>query len=409
MQTTDRAHRSTRSRPRLAAAVAMAALSAVAAPAGAATASTGAATAVGGSCGVQWSVVPSPSPGTVSDELADVDASSLSDVWAVGATVSNREDGAREIRPLTVHWDGSAWTAVPNPVTVDSHVSGVAAIAPDDVWAVGATLPGLSESRPMTMHWNGSSWRRVAAPHIDYANFLAVDGTSSDDVWAVGTVRRFRSRFLAAHWDGDAWTAVRLPESDSELAVLQDVVAVAPDDVWAVGYRLVPDTSPELRTEPVSAHFDGVGWRLVPVPDTTTGGSSELSGLTVTGSSDVWAVGWTTGAAGEQPLALRWTGSAWVRPLPAPGPDSARFHEVAATATGLLAAVGEVRDAERRTKSLAEAGQETGWTVADTPFVPGNDRLFGVTAVPGTNFTWAVGVAGANGPRPTTLVMGRCP
>ena len=52
----------------------------------------------------------------------------------------------------------------PSPNDLFSHFLGVAAVAPNDVWAVGEydSLAGTStpEIRAITAHWNGSGWTR---------------------------------------------------------------------------------------------------------------------------------------------------------------------------------------------------------------------------------------------------------
>src|SRR6187200_1676923 len=41
--------------------------------------------------------------------------------------------------PRTMHWDGTSWTTVPNPLRLDrwTGLNAVDASGPDDVWAVG--------------------------------------------------------------------------------------------------------------------------------------------------------------------------------------------------------------------------------------------------------------------------------
>src|SRR5437764_14521584 len=70
--------------------------------------------------------------------------------------------------------DPPAWRIVPSPGT--TSLSDVAAIAPDDVWAVGQ---GLS------MHWDGMAWSTVPIPAVGYAVFLdGVTALGPDAVWA---------------------------------------------------------------------------------------------------------------------------------------------------------------------------------------------------------------------------------
>src|SRR5712692_11643852 len=69
-----------------------------------------------------WSVVPSPSPGSVND-LNGVASVSANDVWAVGDT--NQQT-------LTLHWNGTSWSVVSSPNvagTQNNELSGVAAVS----------------------------------------------------------------------------------------------------------------------------------------------------------------------------------------------------------------------------------------------------------------------------------------
>src|SRR6185437_1821398 len=97
--------------------------------------------------GHSWRQVPSPAPG-VTSKLSAVSALSASSAWAVGTYLPAK--GAN--RTLIEHWNGKAWTQVtgtPNPGG-DSALTGVAAIAQNNVWAVGAD--GFGQS--LTLHWD---------------------------------------------------------------------------------------------------------------------------------------------------------------------------------------------------------------------------------------------------------------
>ena len=60
--------------------------------------------------------------------------------------------------PLAEHWDGSAWTRIPTAPDADlGELYGVAAVASDDVWAVGYTPYSIASRRPLIQHWDGRS------------------------------------------------------------------------------------------------------------------------------------------------------------------------------------------------------------------------------------------------------------
>ena len=59
---------------------------------------------------------------------------------------------------LTIHWDGSSWTIVPSASS--GTLNGVAAVASNDVWAVGSIVVGSDQT--LIEHWNGSQWQVCA-------------------------------------------------------------------------------------------------------------------------------------------------------------------------------------------------------------------------------------------------------
>jgi hypothetical protein len=186
--------------------------------------------------GAQWSVVPSPSPSSKSNDLTAVAGSGASDVWAVGWTL----DGGA----LIEHWNGSSWSVVPNPAPSGSVLHAVTAISPTDAWAVGYQ-PGASGALlTLVMHWNGTSWNLVPSPNpnTEYgsANILkGVDAVSSNDVWAVGMFQNestdyHQHRTLTLHWDGVSWSIVSSP-SPGQSGELNAVSALTTGKIWATG------------------------------------------------------------------------------------------------------------------------------------------------------------------------------
>src|SRR4051812_17379211 len=109
--------------------------------------------------GASFSVVPSPTAFSQSS-LNAVSASSASEAWAVGyLCCSGRNFGQGT---LTEHWNGSSWTIVPSPDTrfFDEVLNGVAALAPNNAWAVGEIKQGGYRSgNPLILHWDGVAWR----------------------------------------------------------------------------------------------------------------------------------------------------------------------------------------------------------------------------------------------------------
>ena len=92
---------------------------------------------------------------------------------------------------------------------------------------------------PLVQHWDGSSWTLVAGPDdgVENIGLTDVSAAAEDDVWAVGATAHGTGvvlRYAVYHWNGSGWGLSFGPEEDGSLL---GVVALAPEDVWAVGFR----------------------------------------------------------------------------------------------------------------------------------------------------------------------------
>lgn len=66
--------------------------------------------------------------------LSGVAVGSANDIWAVG----NYYNASLSIYQVLIeHWDGTSWSAIPNPSLGVSELKAVAAISSVNVWAVG--------------------------------------------------------------------------------------------------------------------------------------------------------------------------------------------------------------------------------------------------------------------------------
>jgi plastocyanin len=227
--------------------------------------------------GFSWSPVTVSGPGTTFNDLFDIDARSSDDVWAVGTFGNTFSVG----HPLVLHYDGSQWSAItaPDPAAHGSGLQGVAAIASDDVWAVG----GRSPARTLTEHWDGVAWTVVKSPNATLQDALtAVSAISSRDVWAVGTSDG-NTTTLTEHWNGTRWSVVPSPDGDEALF---NVVAISHGDVWA--------TSGDAF-ETLVEHWDGSVWEIANVPAREGDNDIRLSGIDATRTGELWAVGYGYG------------------------------------------------------------------------------------------------------------------
>ena len=243
-----------------------------------------------------------------------------------------------------MHWDGHAWHTLPAPSTpvlppissgdpTEHHgfslLNGVAALASDNVWAVGSIFGG-DFSQTLIEHWDGSSWQRVKSPNVaDENNQLAsISARSANDIWAVGTSQGYEGSALTLteHWDGSAWSIVSSPDPSRIANALYSVAAASSDDVWAVGLMEPAETAQVsaggykqardpvlIRSDGLIVHWDGQRWQVISFPK--LGNYQMLLSVTAYSSRDVWAAGLfvVEGNQGQvfQGLLEHWDGSTW--------------------------------------------------------------------------------------------------
>jgi hypothetical protein len=282
--------------------------------------------------GVRWTVVPSPSAVNGS-RLVAVAALARNDVWAVGYTGPWLLAAQR----LIEHWDGSRWKVVPGPNNIlQSPVyTGVAAVSSKDVWAIGNDYSGPNVTILNDL-WNGARWVPVPSPGggSGMIYMSGVAAISARDVWAVGTDYNNCSPFCtyAEHWNGNRWSIASPPRLYYE-SFLGGVTAVSANDVWAVGYKIPIEHAYEAT---LTEHWNGSSWVDVSSP-THSMLITYLDAVSAVSISDVWAVGY---ADNHGTLTLHWNGRAWsIVPSPDPG-GQGTLYGVAAISSGDVLAVG---------------------------------------------------------------------
>ncbi len=355
-------------------------------------------------CGSSWQIVASPNPGAGIDQLFGVAAIAADDVWAVGVQ-SDQIDG--ETSTLIEHWDGAAWTVVPSdaPGLDASRLVSVSARSATDVWAVGST--DGSQPVQLTEHWDGTAWSVSPPPNPQPvpAFLTGVAARSANDAWAVGTY--FDRHTLVNHWNGSVWKMKKAPSPGHPDNDVLGVTAIARDDAWAVGAFDRLDHSPQTKT--LTEHWDGRSWTKVasPSPDPL---DNWLYAVDAASSAEVWAVGSQGGVDGLT-LTERWDGGAWsVVPSADVAGAANSLRGVTAIGPADVWAVGYWQDLTSGNEStLAEHWNGTSWSLSDTADSGrANNTLASVSAAGGT--VWAVGSKFEGGPNPiSTLIERICP
>ena len=321
-----------------------------------------------------FKVVPTPNE-NFNNGLLAASASASNDIWAVGQS--------------TIHFDGTKWTAFPAPMIHGDNTSflgGVADISPTEAWAVGTVNIGKAHPGQVIEQWNGQQWNVFPGPPFekgDEPNLRAMATVASDDIWAVGSLLADEGQlleFLFEHWDGTSWTATTQlsgdafllgasadatndawavgfsgPENDDSLTLtmhwdesewatvpspsvgsganqLNAVVALAPNDAWAVGFSTPVAPPQEAATLTLIEHWDGTSWKVVPSPNVGPQSifqSNRLLGITAVSATDIWAFGSYFAASGSEfqmTLLLHWNGKTWnIVPSPNPTKDGFLF------------------------------------------------------------------------------------
>ncbi len=321
-----------------------------------------------------FTIVETPNLGS-HDYLNGIAALSPNDVWAVGYHVS----GA--FLNLAMHWNGTAWTITPTPNPAQPYtdqLKKVTAIASDNVWAIGG------HGQSYSLRWDGVQWSQVPIPPIvnrgsvGVTNYLEdLASTSSSDIWSVGSMDSLEGGFwtLTVHWNGTEWIQVPSPNKASPTGsfytqTLNSVVALAPNDVWAAGYYLVGNTD-----HPLIQHWDGTKWSIVPSPDGPTGDGT-LRGIAAAGPNDIWAVGEYDKpdfAVMGKAFTMHWDGTSWtvfIPPNPSPWGVNPLNH-VVVLAPNDAYAVGQWSTAAQGLSTYVVHWDGAGWTQVSSENIPG--------------------------------------
>ncbi len=165
---------------------------------------------------MSWAFVWNGSSWTFTDpgehrRVTDVDMFGNGDGWMVG---EEKDPSTNQYHAVTMHWVSGSWQSVSVPNVFNNRLYAVSTLDASHAWAIGIFD---------TLFWNGSAWSAV--PNPTPHGLLDVLAVAPNDAWVVGeggTILR---------WDGAAWKVVNSPTSSN----LYGIAKVSPFDVWAVG------------------------------------------------------------------------------------------------------------------------------------------------------------------------------
>jgi hypothetical protein len=249
------------------------------------------------------------------------------------------------------------------------------------------------------------------------------------------------------------WTRVPSPNRGTVASVLQDVAVVpGTSTAWAVGYSY--DNAVAAYRTMIQRYSNG-SWSIVPSPNGSTTGYSQLTRVDATAANNVWAIGsdsqtgtlvlryngsgwarmtapagiapraidvvsatdvWLAGYNGSAATVARWNGSSWatVYTQATTGRHLTVFEGITVDATGGVWAVGWDRDYDtsgRPVSSLVVRFKNSTWTRETSPNPANRNTLMDVAALTNGDVV-AVGVAQtvtSSAITPRSLMLRRVP
>jgi hypothetical protein len=164
-------------------------------------------------------------------------------------------------------------------------------------------------------------------------------------------------------------------------------VAIADNDIWAVGYDDVQVAWPAIDS-PLAMHFDGTTWSVIPTPTLSSGGTippnAQFLAVGAVSSNDVWAVGFRSD---NGQLIEHWDGTAWSL-VAGPAGENGTLRNVAAISANNVWAFG----GPTGPGPLVEHWDGTAWSVVpDSGALVGLNSVFHDVSVDSANDIWALG------------------
>lgn len=164
-----------------------------------------------------WNNVYSPT----SNRLDDIQMLSSTDGWVVGGSLSGNNEG------IILRWNGNTWSI---GHTTNTRLRSISMTSPSDGWAVGYY--------GAILHWDGSSWSNVTSPTT--INLHSIDMISSYDGWAVGengTILRYIGPIPSPDF---TVTAVEITQAiqdlDNSVTLIEGKRTIARVHVQNIGY-----------------------------------------------------------------------------------------------------------------------------------------------------------------------------
>ena len=252
------------------------------------------------------------------------------------------------------------------------------------------------------------NWQVLNTPSpagTDHAILRDVHAIAPDDVWAVGeytaeVIGSIETRSMALHWDGSAWTIVDSPSPSpypgGTWVTFDAVAATGPNDVWAAGGKRAQGLDGFVGLQLFVAHYDGNDWAVMDTPLTSGGSGSNVQDIEIIAPDDIWFFGdWVNPNAGQsnRALAMHWDGSNFTvvdTPFPAGGTPGWGLMAGSAVSPDDIWAVGGGSDGDYSASGYIIHWDGDIWTRVLGPAPGTYQRLYEVEAIAADD-VWAVG------------------
>jgi hypothetical protein len=221
---------------------------------------------------------------------------------------------------------------------------------------------------------------------------------TDQDVWSVGykVVPAGDSpsivQPLATMWNGTKSVVVKTPLINSQHAEFNSVSMTAANDGWAVGFAKTPGTNTQTYST-LAEHWNGTTWSTVPTPDPTPNGIDLLVGVKALTATEAVAVGRSSPVSETpySPVAEFWNGTSWTdQPAISVGTLGTALLGVDGTGPDDIWAVGYDWTPSYQDQPVVEHWDGTGWTVMEND-PGGTDAVLTSVSDEGPDDVWAVG------------------
>ena len=338
--------------------------------------------------------------------LMSVTALALAALTVAGVVVAMRPSRSHEPAPKP------AQVSLPVPVAAYKPVHGQLAsvsLGPNGQalgagYTCGECGMRAETNEPLIVEQNGSAWSRVAVPgNGNWSRLTSISVTKTDTIYAVGYTCHAHcgttaeiDRPLILTWRGRGWTRFVYPSSLSGSTRLTGVTVTTTGTIFAIGYTCLANCaagSSEID-RPFILRSNGSRWWEVNSPNTPHHGV--LWAVSTKPGGNAWAAGATCTTVCKT-LILHWDGSLWSQ-VKSPSPrHNAYLYAISMTATGGWASGWSAACSTLchrhgpRLYTLILHWNGRSWSPVKSPSTP--DEFNIVSAISGAaSGTWAAGV-----------------